>query len=750
MFKRAIYIISIIFLTFVFIVNTSFAEVIKKIEIIGNERIPDATIKALSSIKINQVITENDLNNITKDLYESNFFENISLSIKKDTLIINVKENPIIGNIEIKGVKSNTIKKEIDEKLILKSRASYNKLLLKDDKNSIINVLRNLGYYSSDVNVLLENQSKNIIDIIYEIDLGKKAKIKKITFTGNKVYKDSKLKSIIISEEYKPWKFISGKKYLNENNISIDNRLLKNFYLNKGYYFAQINSSFAKVIDEESFELIFNIDANEKYYFDNLDLELPIEYDETNYDKIYNLFSSYKNKPYSINKISKILESIDEITSSEQFESTKSFVEEDFVENKINLKFLIEETEKIYVKKINIFGNNVTRESVIRNQFVLDEGDPFNEILMGKTINNLKNLNFFRNVDYKIIEKNEEEKVKEINIYVEERPTGEIMAGAGFGTSGATTTFGIKENNYLGKGISLNANATINESSVKGKFTFRNPNYNNTNRAIYGSLQSQETDKLSDFGYKTNKTGISFGTGFELYDDLNASFGIESLYEVIDTDSSASALQKKQKGNYFDNFFDLSLSYDKRNQKFQTSEGFRNTFNASIPLISETGTFSNNFSSTNYIEFFDRNILRSSIFFSSANSIKGENIKLSERLNIPSSKLRGFEYGKTGPKDGNDYIGGNFVSAFNISSTLPQLLENSQTTEFNVFLDVANVWGVDYNSSLNKSNDIKSAVGIGFDWYTVVGPMSFSLSQPISKSDTDVEESFRFNIGTTF
>ena len=168
-------------------------------------------------------------------------------------------------------------------------------------------MLRNLGYYSADVNVLLENQSKNIIDIIYEIDLGKKAKIKKITFTGNKVYKDSKLKSIIISEEYKPWKFISGKKYLNENNISIDNRLLKNFYLNKGYYFAQINSSFAKVIDEESFELIFNIDANEKYYFDNLDLELPIEYDETNYDKIYNLFSSYKNKPYSINKISKIL-----------------------------------------------------------------------------------------------------------------------------------------------------------------------------------------------------------------------------------------------------------------------------------------------------------------------------------------------------------------------------------------------------------------------------------------------------------
>ena len=117
---------------------------------------------------------------------------------------------------------------------------------------------------------------------------------------------------------------------------------------------------------------------------------------------------------------------------------------------------------------------------------------------------------------------------------------------------------------------------------------------------------------------------------------------------------------------------------------------------------------------------------------------------------IPSSRLRGFEYGKTGPRDGNDYIGGNFVSSLNVSSTLPQILENSQTTEFNIFLDVANVWGVDYNSELDTADTIKSSVGIGFDWFTVVGPMSFSLTQPLTKSDTDVEESFRFNIGTTF
>ena len=690
--------ISLLLFCFIFSFSTvSRSEVLKEIKITGNERISEETIKMFSPIELNQKIDENDLNKITKELYQTNFFENITVSFTDGVLSINVKENPIIGKLKIEGVKSKTLIEDLLKKLTLKSRASFNEFQLKEDRNKILNELKIRGYYSAELEVFSINQSKNIIDIVYEIKLGEKARIKKIKFTGNKVFKDSKLKSIIISEEYKPWKFISGKKYLNENIISIDNRLLKNFYLNKGYYNVKINSSFAKVIDDQNFELIFNINANEKYYFNDLSLDLPIEYEKSNYNKIISLFSSYKSKPYSINKIEKILEKIDAITTNEQFESTKSFVEENIVENKINLKFIIEETEKIFVKQINIFGNNVTRENVIRNQFALDEGDPFNEILMTKTINNIKNLNFFKDVKYKISE-NKTDKIKIINIYVEEKPTGEIMAGAGFGTSGATTTFGVKENNYLGKGINLDSNITVNESSLKGKFSFTNPNYKNSDKSIYGNIQAIEINKFSDFGYKTNKTGLSFGTGFELYDDLNASFGVQSLYEVIDTDSSASDLQKKQKGDYFDNFFDLSFNYDKRNQRFQPSEGYKSIYKSSIPLLSETGTFTNTITSTNYLEFFDKNVLKSSIYFKSANSLKNENIKLSERLIIPSSRLRGFEYGKTGPRDGNDYIGGNFVSSLNVSSTLPQILENSQTTEFNIFLDVANVWGVDYNS----------------------------------------------------
>ncbi len=729
--------------------NYSFSEIVKKIEIIGNDRVSSETILMFSDVKENQNLSIQDLNDITIKLYDTNFFEDIDVSLKNEQLVIKVIENPVIGKIDFEGIKSKTILQDIKKQLTLKDRSSYNLIDLEYDKSIILSNLKNKGYHQPLIEVFTVNKDNNFIDILYKIELGDKAKIKKISFVGDKIYKDNKLKSLILSEEYKPWKFISGRKYLNENTINIDNRLLRNFYLNKGYYQVKINSSFARLIDKNNFELIFNIQAGKKYFFNNLKLNLPDDFNKENFNKIETIFSNLTGKPYSINRIEKILETIDVVTTSEQYMSTKSTVEENIIDNKIDLIFSISETEKIFVKKIDILGNNVTEESVIRNQLEVDEGDPFNEILFKKSLNNLKSLNFFKNINSNFIE-NKEEKTKIIEISVEEKATGEVMAGAGFGTGGTTTTFGVKENNYLGRGVKLDAKLDLSETSIKGKFSVSNPNFKNSDKLVYTNIQSLETDKLTDFGYKTNKTGFTFGTRFEYYDDLNLGLGASSFYEKIETDSSASARQKQQEGDYFDNFLSLTLDYDKRNQRFQTSSGFRNYFDTSVPIISETNTISNTFILTNYIEYFDKNIFKSSFYFKNANSLSGDNIKLSERLNIPSSRLRGFEYGKVGPKDGNDFVGGNFISTINLSTTIAQILENSQSTDFNLFLDIANIWGVDYDSSLDVSDDIRSAIGIGLDWYSPIGPMNFSLSQPLSSSSNDVTETFRFNLGTTF
>ena len=742
----------IFYLAFFFLIlinNISKADQILKIKFLGNERIPDKTILMLTKFNIGDFFNEEVSNQIINNLYESNFFKDIQISFKDRILTIKVNENPLIDKINFSGVKAKKNLELIKSNLFLKPRSSYNETLAKEDLARIKSTLKDMGYYFGSVDVFVEQLNDNKINLNYDIKLGEKTKIKKITFIGDKKFKDSKLKNIIVSEEYKFWKIVSGKKYLNERLVAFDERLLRNFYLNKGYYNVEINSSYAKYLDSDEFEIIYNINANKKFYFNDLNLDFPIDYKNDNFNKIKKLFSRIKGEPYSLNTVNDIVEEIEVIVLNEQFDSTKTMVTEEIVSDKINLNFKIEESEKFTVERINIFGNNITRENVIRNNLELDEGDIFNEILTKKSENNLKSLGIFASVKSNVIDGNNNDS-KIIEIDIEEKATGEIMAGAGFGTSGATFAVGVKENNYLGRGIKFDSNIEVSEDSVKGQLGITNPNYLNTDRSLSFNIQSSETDRLVDFGYKTNKTGFSVDTQFEYLRDLELGLGTSTYYETIETDSTASARQKKMKGNYWDTFVKLNLDYDKRNQKFKASKGFKSFYNIGIPIYSDTNTLTNSFNYKYYTELYEENITTASFQIRTANSISNEDIKLSERLFVPSRSLRGFEYGKVGPKDGDDFIGGNYMTSLNFTSTIPQLFPTAQNFDFLFFVDVANIWGVDYDSSLDSSNEIKSSFGIAIDWMTVVGPLNFSLAQPITKSDGDITESFRFNLGTTF
>ena len=745
MFK---FFLQFIFFT-IFLAFSAYSNNYEKIIVNGNERISNETILVFSEIQDNKPLDENSLNKILKKLYKSGFFKDVTVKIENDNLIIEVLENPIIQTVFIEGVKRKKTEESLYEILSLKNRSSYNEILIKKDEAAILNFLKEDGYYFSNVISSYQDLGDNKINILYQIDLGKKSKISKISFIGDKKFKDSTLKSIILSEEFRFWKFISGKKYLNENLINYDKRLLNNFYKNKGFFNVVINSSFANYLGDDEFEIIHNISSGKKFYFNEFNLNLPIDYDRVNFKQLDKLFRELKGENYSLNSIDRILKEIDKIVLNEQFEFLKSTVKENIQDNLINLTFDINESEKFYIEKINILGNNITLEEVIRNNLLVDEGDAFNELLQTRTLNNLKSLNFFSNVESKILDSKTENK-KIINITVEEKPTGEIMAGAGVGTNGGTVVFGISENNFLGNGIQLSSNATISAESLKGIISLKNPNYKGSNRSLNGSLESVVTDRLTNFGYKSSKTGFSIGSGFEFYDDLYWNTGISSYVEKLDTDTTASASMKKQEGSYFDTFFNQTFSYDKRNQRFKTSDGYISSFTQNIPLISDSYTLTNAYDYKIYNEWLDENVLSISFFGKATNSLSGKDVKLSDRLFLPSSKLRGFESGKVGPKDGADYIGGNYAASINIATSLAQILPNSQNTNFSIFFDAANVWGIDYSSSLSDESKIRSSFGIAVDFFTPVGPLNFSLSEPITKGKNDITESFRFNLGTTF
>ena len=735
-----------------FLFSISFSEMVNKVKVSGNKRISNESIIVFGKIKLNKDYSPNALNDVIKNLYETNFFKDINIFLDNGLLTLNIIENPIIEDLEINGIKNSELIDFLLDKITLKSRNSFIESVLATDKNLVNNILRQQGYYFSKVKIsTLTNDAQNSVRLVYDIELGEKAKIHKIVFTGDKKIKEKKLKNIISTEEYKFWKFISKNIYFNENKINFDIRLLENYYKNNGYYNVDITNSFAEFKDDNSFNLIYNINAGNKYFFNNLKLELPVDYDPSKFKKINKLLLKLKDEVYSINKLNKVLNEVDKIAISKQYDFVNATLNEEISgDNKLNVTIALMDSEKFYVEKINIYGNQFTLEETIRNSLIVDEGDPYNEILFNRSINNLKSKNFFKKVETKL-KPGSSQNFKIVDINVEEKPTGEISLGAGIGSSGGSLGGGIKENNFLGKGILLDSNFVIDANSLKGSITYARPNFNYTDNTLFTSVSSTATDNLKKFGYKTNLTSFSIGTKFEQFENLNFRPEISSTYENLETTSTASSILKNQTGDYLDVYFNYSLDYDMRDQRYQTKSGFRSFFYQEIPLNSKLGEIINSYQFSKFHSLFTPDMIgKISINAKAVNSIRGDNVRVSKRLYIPYSKLRGFEYGKLGPVENDDYIGGNYSSTINLSTTLPQILPSFQNIDFSYFIDIGNVWGVDYNESLDKKSSIRSSTGIAMDFLSPVGPLSFSLSQPITKKSSDKTETFRFNLGTTF
>ena len=736
-------------LLIVFFYNSVNAEIVKDVKVENNTRVSKESIIAFGNIKLGSDYKESELNEILIELYETNFFSNVKIRIEDGILVVNVEEKKIVQSVILEGIKSKENTSKILKVLKLKDKSPFDEFTAKQDVAKIKNSLNRSGYYFAKVDVKIKENNNDTLDVIFTIETGEKALINNIKFTGDKFYKDRKLRNVIVSEENKFWKFISNKKYLDIDRINLDKRLLKNFYLNKGYYNVEIESSSA-VFNDNFFELIYNINAGNKYYIEDVKLDLPIDYNPKDFKDVQESINNLKNEKYSFSKISKVIKEIDKISVARLYDFIDATIEVDEIgEDKLNLIFNVIESDKFFVNKINIFGNNITEEKVIRNQLEVDEGDPFNKLLHAKSINNLKALRIFESVKEEVTSiKNTQQ--KNINITVQEKPTGEILASAGVGNDGSTVGFSISEKNFMGRGIGLVSSLNLSEEKVKGEFTVNNPNFNYSEKSLATSIFAINTDKMQESGYDSSEIGFSFGTGFEQYDNLFFSPSFRTVAEKLETNSLASNSIKKQEGNYFTSTIGYAFDYDVRNQKFQTTDGFRSVFSQTLPVISDSNTITSGFI---YDQFLSYEELTTSMGFYLKNAVGlSDDVRISERLGIPRKRLRGFKPGRIGPVDqGDDHVGGNYAAALSITTNLPMIAPSLQNFEFNYFFDVGNVWGTDYRSSnFDDSNYLRASTGAGVEWWTPVGPLSLTFSHAIQKRTTDEFEGFQFNIGTTF
>ena len=724
------------------------AEVLDRIIINGNKRVSDETIILYGKIKIKEDINEQKVNEIISNLNSTNFFEDINVELKNKTLILNLKEYPILNQLLIVGEPSKKLSEEIKKNLTLKEKSSFIKSNLVKDVDIIKKLYSSAGYNFVKVETKVNRINDEKFDLMIEIDRGKKTKISSIKFIGDKKIKDKKLRDIVASEEDRFWKFISRNTNFNQRLIDLDVRLLKNFYKSIGYYDVTISSNSAEINDQENINLIYSIDAGTRYTIDKI---------TTNVDPVFNnelffpLKKSYEKligKYYSPFEIKNILEDIDEIIDKNNLQFVEHNVEEEVLEKTISIKFNIFEGKRELVERINITGNNITNESVIRAELLLDEGDPFTNLNLDKSVSKLKARRIFRNVTPEVLE-GSRKNLKLININVEEMPTGEISAGAGIGTEGGSFEASVSENNWLGEGKKLDFNISTDSESLSGTINYTDPNYNFLGNSLNYFVSSTENDK-PDQGYENTLFAAGINTSFEQFKDIYTNLGVSVSHDDLTTLDSASANLKKQSGSFSELLGSYGITKDTRNRAFMPTSGSIVSFNQSLPIFADKQAISNTFRATKYKSITNDVVGAGKLYLSAINGMGEDDVRISKRKSLSSKRLRGFERNKVGPVDGSDHIGGNYVAALNFEATLPNLLPEAYKTDVGLFLDFGNVWGVDYDDSIDESNEIRSSTGLAASWLSPIGPLSFVFSTNLSKADTDKTESFNFNLGTTF
>ncbi len=739
----------IFFALFIVLFTTSSnSEVINKIIIEGNKRVSDETIKVYGDIQIKKDISENDVNKIISNLYSTNFFEEVEIELSQNILTIQVKEYPVVNQLIIIGEKNNGYVEQIKKLIQLGDRKTFNKSYLSKDIDIIKQLYSSLGFNFAKVEAKIKKIDQSNLDLLIEISRGERTKISSINFIGNKSIRTKRLRDVIASEEDKFWKVISRNTNLSNNLIEFDKRLLRNYYKSIGYYDVKISSNIAEINESGNANLVYTVDEGIRYTINKISTNVDEVFDKKLFFPLNDVYKDYVGDYYSPFKVKKLLDELDLLIDENNLQFVEHNVEEVIEGDSINIVFNVFEGEKNLVERINITGNNITNEDVIRGELILDEGDPFILLNLEKSIAEIKERRIFKTVNYEVVN-GSKNNLKIININVVEQPTGEISAGAGIGTSGGTFAFNIKENNWLGEGKILSFDIEVDEESLAGGINFTNPNYDFLGNSLNYNISSEKNDK-PDQGFENSIYSAGISTSFEQFRNVDVSLGLDLTHDDLQTEDSASATLKKQEGAFTELASRYGFTFDKRDRVFMPTSGSIFGFSQTIPLHADKSFIGNTISYSKYKSFSEDIVGAGKFYFSAVNGIGDDDVRLSKRKGLSTRRMRGFEANRIGPVDGADHIGGNYAAALNFETNLPNLLPENSNTDVSLFLDFGNVWGVDYDSSIDESNKIRSSTGISASWLSPLGPMTFVISQNLSKADSDKTESFSFNLGTTF
>ncbi len=745
---------TIFILTLFFISFEAYAKdfVIDKIVINGEKRISESLIlKYVPKLK-NKLINDNILNNITKNLYRTGYFSDITIKIDKTILKITVEEFPIVNEVLFSG---NDL---LDEEILvaitnIKIRDVFNKININNAIENIQNEYQKIGRYLSVIKVKKINLPEGRVNLIFEIEEGSLLVVKNINFTGNKIFSDNDLRFVVSTKEDAWYKLFASNKFV-PSRLEFDKEKLYQFYKQRGFINFKVKLARGDLLpDFSGFNINFIVEEGSRFKINDI-----------------NIKSEFKDKS-STELLKKIPIKTGDYFDSRALNESTIIINEHFAElgysfvkiipqlrqNKdlVDIILIVDEGNKNYINKISILGNTRTIDSVIRREILILEGDPFNNTKLKESINALKRLGFFNSVTYKI-DRGIVDNSVDITINVEEMNTGSVSFGVGYSSLNSTSmTFGLNEKNFLGEGTKARFEATLSDKKSTYNVDITEPYFLDKPISFSTNFYNQESENNKG-DIKSDEFGLGLGLGIKeklIFHSLGYSYAQSS--STTSTTSTATSVTGEEGINIITSSIKYSIFKDTRDNYFNPSSGYKWSLINTLAGIGGDTRFVK--SIAKYQVYYPINYNDYTLAFKTGlglvNSLD-DKITRSNRFNLGGRVIRGFDNGGIGPRDiGNKQaVGGN--NFYNISTELrsDKFMPDDTGIEWILFSDIASLWGTDYETGVEGFDDIEPRItsGFGLLMNTAVGPLQFLWGFPMQSKSYDVEENFQFSIGTNF
>ena len=734
------------------------AEEVKKVTIEGNERVEDTAVLSYINISSGDEYDPRQSSRIIKNLYNTGLFNNVEIVFTNGELVVEVEENPLVNKVAFEG-NDEVVDERFREVISLKPRAVYTPSKVQKDVQTILSYYRQKGFFLTKVNPQMIKRDQNRVDVIYQIEEGQETEIKGIDFVGNERFSDNELKSLIRTKESAWWRLWGGTDLYDPDLVEIDKELLRRHYIQAGYADFNVVSAVAELTKEkDGFFITFTIHEGPSYDFGQIDVRLDAIDEDLDRDEILSTLEVKNGNVYNGALVEEDMEKLTTYLGNKGFAflDVRPQFRQDEAARTVDVTYDIVPGPRVYVNRINIQGNDRTRDYVLRREMRFSEGDAFSASKLTRSKDRLTYLGFFEDVNVRHQETGIPDKV-DIDVNVKEQSTGEFNIGAGFSSyDGPLASAEVKEKNFLGKGQEMNFSMSVSGRRQDFNFGFTEPYFMNKELSAGIDIFNEERDYQDESSYDTKRVGASlrFGVPLTEYARDFVTVGIKKT-EITGIDSTASQFIRAEEGEKTAIFLSNAITYDTRDSRLTPTKGFK-----AQGSLEYSGFGSD-------IEFLRGRIggswhkeIRDDWVFTVAGEAGAiwdinNDIPLYEMFQLGGNNgLRGFDFSGIGPRDAtnDDALGGKYMLSNTLELSFPM---GAQMKEMGinglVFADGGFVTEFkENNSSVIDSKTYRASVGIGAYWRSPLGPLRFEFAVPVSKAKEDRTKIFSFNFGTRF